>query len=97
MKNTFTVACMLALSATQVAADKCYALAFGAGEQNSAYTAGALQGLIESYGAEGTAYTAVSGISGGGVNAAILGSFGVGQEAEAVARMKSFWENTSNS
>jgi predicted acylesterase/phospholipase RssA len=46
MQKHFTMATVLALSATQAYADKCYALAFGAGEQSSAYTAGVLKGLI---------------------------------------------------
>ena len=35
-------------------------------------------------------------MSGGGVNAAILGSYPVGQELEAAARMVTFWQNSSN-
>ena len=62
----------------KVRADKCYALAFSSGEEDSAYQAGVLKGLIETFGPEEYAYTAVSGMSGGAVNAAILASYGVG-------------------
>jgi predicted acylesterase/phospholipase RssA len=91
--KAFSIAATIALSATQAYAQstKCYALAFGSGEQQSAYQAGVLQGLVTSLGAEATAYTAASGVSGGGVNAAILGSYPVGQESEAASRMMSFW------
>ena len=41
-------------------------------------------------------YQAVSGVQGGAMNAAILASFAVGQEAAAANRMKTFWENSSN-
>jgi predicted acylesterase/phospholipase RssA len=42
-----------------------------------------LKGLVQALGLDQTAYSAVSGVSGGAVNAAILGSFPVGQEADA--------------
>lgn len=50
-----------------------------------------LKGLVEALGADQTAYSSVSGVSGGAVNAAILGSYAVGQEAEAADRMISYW------
>ena len=56
-----------------------------------------LQALITAHGADQTAYTAVSGVSGGAVNAAILGSYSVGEEALAAQRMITFWQNSSNS
>lgn len=42
------------------------------------------------------AYQAVSGVSGGAVNAAILASYEVGQESAAADRMKTFWENSAD-
>jgi len=36
-------------------------------------------------------------MSGGAVNAAILGSFSLGEEALAAERMVTFWQNSSNS
>jgi predicted acylesterase/phospholipase RssA len=81
MSKTFTIATALALSATQAYADTtCYALAFSSGEQSAAYTAGVLKGLATALGNSATAYSAVSGVSGGGVNGALLGSFPIGQE-----------------
>lgn len=73
----------LALSANQAVADTCYGLAFGSGTETSAYQAGVLKGLIATHGSSAHAYTAVSGMSGGGVNAAILASYPVGQESSA--------------
>lgn len=46
---------------------------------------------MQALGADQTAYTAVSGVSGGAVNAAILGSFPVGEEDEAADRMITYW------
>jgi predicted acylesterase/phospholipase RssA len=39
----------------------------------------------------------VSGVSGGAVNAAILGSFPTGNESSAFERMNEFWQNTASS
>jgi predicted acylesterase/phospholipase RssA len=91
----YKIAAVLALTATKAYADKCYALAFSSGDQSSAYQAGVLKGLIQAHGASETAYSAVSGVSGGGVNAALLGSFTVGQETSAAERMITFWQNTT--
>lgn len=77
-------------------ADTCYALAFGAGTETSAYQAGVLKGLVALNGAAAHAYSAVSGMSGGGVNTAILGSFPVGEENAAADRMIKFWQDASN-
>jgi len=85
----------LAALAAQVAADKCYALAFSSGDLQSAYQAGVLKGLIAANGAEAHSYSAVSGMSGGAVNAAILGSYDFGKEAAAADRMIKFWEHAS--
>jgi len=41
--------------------------------------------------ADQVAYESVSGVAGGAINAALLSSFPVGQEAQAVARMQKFW------
>ena len=42
MQKATTMAAVLALSASQAYADKCYALAFSSGDQSSAWQAGAL-------------------------------------------------------
>ena len=52
---------------------------------------------MQSLGADQTAYSAVSGVAGGAINAAILGSYPVGQEADAAERMITYWQNASNS
>lgn len=52
---------------------------------------------MQSLGADQTAYSAVSGVAGGAINAAILGSYPVGQEADAAERMTAYWQNASNS
>ena len=54
-----------------------------------------LQGLTQSHTAAEVAYSAVSGVSGGGVNAAILGSYAVGSESAAAQRMLQFWQNST--
>jgi len=53
--------------------------------------------LIAVNGAKNHAYSAISGIAGGAVNAAIFGSFPIGQEYAASSRMIKFWQNASNS
>ena len=79
MYTKFYTAAILAIAAQQVeAGDKCYALAFSSGDESAAYQAGVPKGLTESYSADEVAYSAVSGISGGAVNAAILASFAAG-------------------
>ena len=89
-----------AMAATAMAAQengKCYAVAFSSGDESSAYQAGVIQGLIQHYGAAETAWTSTSGVSGGAVNAAILASFGVGDEQAAADRMVKFWEDAASS
>ena len=94
MKSTFAIVALAGVFAEQVAADKCYALALSSGDQNSMYQAGVLKGLATS-GAE-MSYQAISGVSGGAVNAVILASYAAGQEEAAADRMKTFWENSAN-
>ena len=90
-------AATLALVAQKAQADKCYALAFSSGDESSAYQAGVLKGLVESYNADEVAYSAISGISGGAVNAVILANYEAGKEADAATRMSTFWQDASNS
>ena len=77
MQKTISAA-ILALAAEQAQAAKCYALAFSSGDESAAYQAGVLKGLTESYSADEVNYTAISGISGGAVNADILANFEAG-------------------
>ena len=97
MQAKSITAAILALAAQQAQAGKCYALALSSGDESAAYQAGVLKGLAESYDASEVAYSAISGISGGAVNAAILANFEAGQEAAAADRMTTFWTNASNS
>lgn len=94
--RALSVALACALAAQQAVADKCYALALSSGDQSSMYQAGVLSGFAQTYGADEMAYQAVSGVSGGAVNAAILASYEVGQESAAADRMKTFWENSAD-
>lgn len=55
-----------------------------------------MKGLIESYSADEVAYSAISGISGGAVNAVILANYDTGKESDAATRMATFWTNASN-
>ena len=93
MNKFFVVA---AIAAKQVLADKCYALAFSSGDESSAYQAGVLQGFVQAMESADMAYAAISGVSGGAINAVIMSNFLVGQEKEASDRMVKFWENASN-
>ena len=69
----------LALTAHEAyAQNKCYAIAFSSGNQQAAFQAGALKTLAASIPAQERAYTNVSGVGGGSVNAAILASFAPG-------------------
>lgn len=87
-----------ALAAGQAyASDRCYALAFSSGDESSAYQAGVLKGLSDALGEDMADYQAISGVSGGAVNAAILANYAKGQEAAAADRMVKFWEDASNS
>lgn len=55
-----------------------------------------MRGLIAQHGSAETAYSAISGVSGGAINAALLANYEVGQESAAADRMVAFWENASN-
>ena len=94
MKSTFAIVALMGVFAERVVADKCYALALSSGDQNSMYQAGVLKGLA-SAGAE-MSYQAISGVSGGAVNAAILASYAAGSESDAADRMHTFWTNSAN-
>lgn len=102
--RSFTVAALLAIgaSAEQVFADKpkadgkCYALAFSSGDEDAIYQVGALAGLVNSTTAGEHGYDAVSGVSGGAINAVMLSSFAKGDESSAVERMLQFWKNAAN-
>ena len=77
--SSVALLCM-ALIVTPVSADKCYALALGSGTESAAFQVGALQGLLNKLPSEQVQYQAVSGISGGAVNAVILASLAKGFE-----------------
>ena len=94
--KTFAVAALVSALAQQAAAAKCYALALSSGDQNSMYQAGVIKGLASTLDASEMGYSAISGVSGGAVNSAILANYPVGQEAAAADRMKTFWENSTN-
>jgi predicted acylesterase/phospholipase RssA len=91
-----TIAQVLALTASKANADKCYALALSSGDQSAAYQAGVLSGIFAAQSSELSAYSAISGMSGGAVNASILGSYDLGNESLAAERMITFWQNSSN-
>lgn len=91
------VALLLMSSSVQAASSKCYAIAFSSGQENAAFQAGALKGIISKLPAEEVQYTSVTGISGGAVNAAILSSFAKGEESAAVDRMINFWKDAADS
>ena len=96
MQKSFAITALVAVFAQQVEASKCYALALSSGDQNSMYQAGVLKSFANTYTAEEMAYSAVSGVSGGAINAVLLASFATGQEGAAADQMKKFWEDSAN-
>lgn len=78
-----------------VKADKCYAIAFSAGDERAAYQAGVFTGFVNNLSADQVAYSAISGVEGGAINAAILAQYSVGQEKEAAQAMQSFWADST--
>ena len=78
MNTCKTFIAALFAASTSASDDKCFALALGSGEENTAWQAGVLQGLMNKYGIAEHDYDAISGISGGSVNAAIFGSYASG-------------------
>lgn len=76
--------------------DTCFALAFGSGAETSAYQAGVLKGLILENGSAEHYYTAISGMSGGGINTAIRSTYAMGSDYAAAERMIKFWQDASN-
>ena len=77
---------------------KCNALAFSSGDEAAAYQAGALKGIVSSLNltSDDWSYDAVSGISGGALNAVLLSSFEKGQEAAAADKMEQFWRDATH-
>jgi predicted acylesterase/phospholipase RssA len=90
-KLSLAIALLLGSSLLSVSAEKCYAIAFGSGGESSAFQAGALIGLLQKVPAEQMRYGAVSGISGGAVNAVFLANEEKGNEQAAADKMKQFW------
>jgi predicted acylesterase/phospholipase RssA len=97
MKSILRLA-SIALLTSQIDA-KCVALALSSGDEDSAYQAGALKGIINSTKLTPAdyAYDSVSGISDGALNAVILANYQKGQEKEAVDRMVKFWTDATHS
>ena len=93
-----TLACIVGCAqADEAPTGKCRALAFSSGDENAAYQAGALKGIVTSdkMSPEDYAYDAVSGISGGALNAVLLAKFAKGQEKEAADGMENFWRDAA--
>lgn len=61
----------------------------------SAYQAGVLAGFINNLPANQVAYQSVSGVAGGAVNAALLSSYPVGSEVDALAKIEQFWTDAA--
>jgi predicted acylesterase/phospholipase RssA len=82
--KSFVVACLTGFLTFAKAGDsKCRAIAFSSGDEDAAYQAGVLKGITNSTKLtdEDRSYDAVSGVSGGAVNAVLLAEFKKGQEA----------------
>ena len=84
-----SLACLLLVAAAE--SDKCYTIAFSACSDKGPYEYGVLKGLIENLPANETLYDTTTGISMGGMNAALLASFPKGSEKEMIAEMERIW------
>mmetsp|Transcript_104048 Transcript_104048/g.143934 ORF Transcript_104048/g.143934 Transcript_104048/m.143934 type:complete len:100 (+) Transcript_104048:63-362(+) len=93
----FATAFALALIAQVAQAEKCYVLALSSGEESAAYQAGVIKGLAETLDMENRSYDAISGVQGGAVNAVLLSAYEKGDEVAAADRLKTFWDNATNS
>ena len=82
-------ACLLLVSA--FADNKCYTIAFSACSDKGPYELGVLKGLIENLPANQTTYDTVTGISMGGMSAALLASSPKGSEKEMLEEMEDVW------
>jgi predicted acylesterase/phospholipase RssA len=98
MKFASVVLGTIATVEAQAATEKCHALAFSSGDESAAYQAGALAGIVNSdkLQPEDYSYDAVSGISGGALNAVLLASFAKGEEQAAATKIEQFWLDASN-
>lgn len=94
MNKTFVAAALALITNQAVAGDKCYALALSSAGETGSFQAGVLKGLLNA--GVDIQYDAISGVSGGAVNASILASFAKGQESAAVARLYKFWQDAGN-
>ena len=87
-----SILCLLAANAQQVLKEpntgKCHVLALSSGDEASVYQAGAIAGLVNASAAADVSYDAVSGVSGGALNAVILSSFAKGDESSAVDKLR---------
>lgn len=72
---------------------KCRALALRGGGSKGAYEIGALKVMIERIGQRETAYDVIEGISAGGMNAATIATFKIGDEKRAVEWMYKMWSH----
>jgi predicted acylesterase/phospholipase RssA len=99
MKSIILALLTGSLAAVNAADAKCRAIAFSSGDEDAAYQAGVLQGIVSSdkLTSDDWAYDAVSGVSGGALNAVMLSSFQRGDEVNAANRMEKFWTDASNS
>lgn len=84
---TQSVLALLFSTQTMAAGSKCYGLAFSSGDESAAYQVGAFTGLVENLASEEVAYSVVSGVQGGALNAALLSKYAIGNETGAVSEM----------
>jgi predicted acylesterase/phospholipase RssA len=61
------------------------------GDESSVYQAGVIAGLVNASAPDDVAWDAVSGVSGGALNAVLLSNFAKGDEKSAVDKLHSFW------
>lgn len=78
-----TLAIASTLSATEAASGKCRVLALSSGDEDAAYQAGAMKGIVTAtqLSPDDYQYDGVTGVSGGALNAVLLSSFDKGSES----------------
>lgn len=84
---------LLAISGAYGLNGQCRVLAVAGGTERGAYEAGAISALLTNLPAGQAEYDVVTGVGIGAINAMIVASYPQGQEAQAAAKLQSFWNS----
>ena len=88
---------LLSITGAYALNGKCRVLAIAGGTQRGAYEAGVIIGLINNLPAGEAQYDVVTGVGVGAINGLIVSSFPQGQEAQAAAKLNSYWTSFTSS